>query len=321
MALNSGLAAQLGFAQETTWGTSLTTGMRFVPLVDESVQTEIEFLESEGIIAGAQVIRTQQWSRGLFRSEGDVGMEVYDRSIGLLLVHALGSVTTSGTTAPFTHTITPGDLFGKGLTFQMGRPDRTGTVQPFTYTGAKIQSWELGLTAGEIGTFGITVVAKSETTVTGLVTATYTQSIAPMTFVAGSFTLNTSSLCVRQATITGENQLTTDRVCIGQQTIDEPVTTDRREFMGEVELEFPNLVHYNRFLAGTEGNLTLVLANQLTAPNTSTLTISMNVRTEGSTPNVGGRDMLVQTMNFKATGTNTDASAITMTFQCADSTP
>lgn len=321
MALNTGLAAQLGYAQETTWGTAVTTNMRFVPLVDESLATEIEFLESEGIIAGAQIIRTQQWSRGLFRSEGDVGLEVYDRTIGLLLVHALGSVTTTGTTAPFTHTITPGDLYGRGLTFQVGRPDRNGTVHPFTYAGTKIQSWELAVVAGEIATLGLTVVAKTETTVTALQTATYTQSIAPMTFVNGSFTLNTSSLCVRQATISGENQLTTDRVCIGQSTIDEPTTTDRREFMGEIELEFPNLVHYNRFLAGTEGNLTLVLANQLSAPNTSTLTISMNVRTEGSTPNVGGRDMLVQTMNFKATGTNSDASAITVTFQCADSTP
>lgn len=321
MALNTGLAGQLGFTQETTWGTSITTSMRFTPFVDESIQTEIEFLESDGIIAGAQIIRSQQWSRGLFRSEGDIGLEVYDRSIGLLLVHALGSVTTSGTTAPFTHTITPGDLYGKGLTVQVGRPDRNGTVQPFTYAGTKIQSWELAVAAGEIATLGLTVVAKSETTVTALQTFTTSQSIAPMTFIGGSFTLNTSSLCVRQATISGENQLTTDRVCIGQQTIDEPTTTELREFMGEIELEFPNLVHYNRFLAGTEGNLTLVLANQLSAPNTATLTISMNVRTEGSTPNVGGRDMLVQTMNFKATGTNTDASAITVTFQCADSTP
>lgn len=315
MALTSGLAGQFGFVAETTYGTAVTVN-RFIPLVDESVQTEIEMLESSGIIAGARVLRSQQWSQGLRRSEGDVGLEVYDRSIGLLLLNCLGSVTTTGTN-PATHTFTPGDLQGDSMTFQFGRPNRNGTVVPFTYAGVKVQSWEIAVNTGEIATLGLTVVAQTETTGITLATASYSTSIRPMTFVNGSFTLGGSSLCVRGVTISGENNLSTDRMCIGQNYIDEPTEMDLREYTGEVEVEFYDLTHYNRFIQGTEASLSLVL----TAPSSATLTINANVRTDGETPNIEGRDLLVHTLSFKCVGTNSDSSGLTMVLVNSDTTP
>lgn len=315
MALASGLAGQFGFVAETTWGTAVTV-TRFVPLVDESVQTEIDRLESAGTISGQRIIRSQQWSAGLRRSEGDIGMEVYDRSIGLLLNHSLGSATTSGSN-PFTHTYTPGDLTGKGLTIQFGRPNRNGTVVPFTYAGCKVQSWEIAVAAGEIATYGVTVVAKSESTAITLASASYATSITPMTFVNGSFTLGGSSLCVRSASIAGENNLSTDRICVGQNTIDEPLEMDLREYTGEAEVEFYDLSLYNRFLLGTEAALQLVL----NAPGSATLTINANVRTDGETPNLEGRDILTHTLSFKCIATNSDASALTMVYVCSDTNP
>lgn len=318
MALASGLAAQLGFAQETTWGTAVTV-TRFTPFVNESIQQEIEMLESAGIISGARVLRSQQWALGSRSISGDLGLEMYDRSIGLLMKHALGSVTTSGTTAPFTHTFTPGDLSGLGLTVQVGRPDRGGTVRPFTYAGCKVESWEIAYTAGEIATLGLTMVGKSETTSTVLASNSLTAGIAPMIGLVGSVTLGSSSLCVRSATIQGNNSLVTDRRCIGQATIDEPLEGDLREYTCELEIEFPDLVHYNRFVLGTEASLSLVLAN---AAQTSTMTIAANVRTDGATPNVTARgDLLVHTMSFKCVGTNSDASGLTLTLQNSDTTP
>lgn len=316
MALASGLAGQMGFVAETSWGTAVTV-TRFVPLVDESVQTEIDRLESAGTIAGQRVLRSSQWSAGLRRSEGDIGLEVYDKSIGLLLEHALGSVTTTGS-GPWTMTFTPGDLQGKGLTVQFGRPNRNGTVVPFTYAGCKVQSWEIAVSAGEIATFGLTVVAKSEVTNVALATAAYASTISPMTFVNGSFTLGGSSLCVRSAQISGENNQSTDRVCVGQNVIDEPREMDLREYAGEVEIEFYDLTLYNRFLLGTEAALSL----QLVSPASCTLTINANVRTDGETPNIEGKDLLVHTLSFKCVGTNSDSSALTaIMVSSTDTTP
>lgn len=322
MPLNSGMAGSFGFAAETQWALPVTP-TRFVPLVEESVQTEIERLESDSIIAGARVMRSSQWTPSIMRSEGDIGLELYDGSIGLLLEHCMGGVASSGTN-PAVHTYSVGDLTGKGLTVQFGRPSRDGTVVPFTYAGAKITSWELGIAVGEIATLGITVIAKTETTATGLAVPSYNPLIRPMNFAFGSLTLGNSSLCVRSATISGENNLTTDRVCLGQRTIDEPVETDLREYSGEMEVEFgangstDNLELYRRYLDGLEGTMALTLRN---STSTASVTLRGNVRTDGETPNIGGRDMLTYSLSFKMIGTNTDASALVITQASADTTP
>lgn len=316
MAYPSGLSGQLGFKAETTYGQRVTVD-RFVPFIDEGIESTPDMLESGGIIAGVDILGSNQWANGVWRHEGPINLEVYDRTIGLWLHHALGSVTTSGTTAPYTHTITPGDMTGLGMTVQVGRPDRGGTVRPFTYAGVKVQSWELAVETNEFATLGLEVVAQTVTTGVAVATAAISQSIAPMSFVNGSFSLAGSSLCVRSARIGGENSLNTDRVCIGQDYIDEPVQDDLRVISGQVELEFPDLVHWERFRAGTEGALVLGLQR-----GTSTLTVTANVRTDALPTTVSGRGMVVQTLDFTAVRSSTqNSSAIQVVYLSPDATP
>lgn len=314
MAAPSGLAAQLGFLAETTYGTPAGAVTRFIPIVDESVETSFEPLESAGIIAGARVLRSEQWTQGIFRHEGNVNLELTNRSLGLIFQHMMGTYTTANTTAPYTFTGTPGSLTGLGLTMQLGRPDIGGTVRPFTYAGTKIATWEIAVAANEIGTLGLGVIAQSVTTGTALASPIYTSPANPFKYGAGSFTLAGSSLCVRSARISGDNKLATDRTCIGSQNIAEPLESDLREYTGEVELEFPDLVHWERFIQGTEGALQL----QLTSGPTS-ITVKANVRTDQATPQIPGRGLLVQTFSFKAVGTNSDASALSLIYTTTDS--
>jgi hypothetical protein len=263
------------------------------------------------------VLRSTQWTQGVFHHEGDLGFELTTRNCGVLLQHCLGSLTTSSVAGTSTHTIIPGDLTGLGLTVQVGRPDRGGTVRPFTYAGTKVKSWEIAVAANQNATFGLSVVAQTHTTATGLATASYTTASNPFSFVNGSFALATSSLCVRSAKVAGDNSLTTDRVCIGHNYIEEPVETDLRKLTGELEIEFPDLVHYNRFIAGTEGYMSLSMAN-----GAYSLNLAGNVRTDAATPNVSGRDMIVQTFSFSCVATNTsEGSALTATYVTADTTP
>lgn len=318
MASPSGLNAQLGFAAETTYGTAVTV-TRFVPFTSESIEGTPDFLESDGIIAGQQVLNSNQWTHGVWRIEGDIAMEMLTRQCGLLLHHALGSITTSSSAGTSTHTITPGDLGGLGLTVQKGVPSGVaGVVQPFTYAGVKVASWELAVAAEQNATFGLSVVAQTFTTGTALATATYLTVGAPYSFVSGSFSLATSNLCVRSAKVSGDNSLDTGRVCVGHNYIEEPVSSDYREFMGEVELEFPDLVHYNRFVAGTEGTLNLLLSN-----GTSSIRTVANVRTDAYPVTVNDRGLVVSSASFKCTASvvGSNASALTITYVTADTTP
>jgi hypothetical protein len=317
MPLRSGLAGQVGWASETTWGLPIVAPTRYLPFVDESVQQNIERLESDSIIAGARIMRSAQWTPALRTVDGDLGFEIYDGSIGLLLENMFGSVSSTGTN-PATVTYTPGDLDGKGLTFQIGRPARSGVVVPFTYAGCKVQSWELGMNVGEIATLGITVIGKSETTGIALGAATFDTAIRPMNFVFGSLRVGNSDLCVRSVTISGENNLTDDRVCFGQNTIDEPTQMDLREYSSEFEVEFGangssnDLELYNRYVDGEEAALELTLRN---STSTAALRLFGNLRTDGETPNVGGRDMLTYSLSGKFLGPGTtDAGALTAVY-------
>ena len=154
MTLKSGLNASIGFGDETTWGTAVTPTV-WVPLVSESLQSEIARLDSEAIITGQRVLRSQQWSLGAETVSGDIGLELNDQSKGLLLKHMFGG---SSTTGPFS----AADLSGLGLTVQVGIPDTAGTVNPKTFAGCKVSSWELGCVAGEIATLGLTVAGRHE---------------------------------------------------------------------------------------------------------------------------------------------------------------
>jgi hypothetical protein len=313
MALQSGLAAQIGYGTESTYGTAVTVD-RFYPLVSESITQEIERLESAGIIAGRRVLDSNQWAAGNITISGSVEHELYDRQCGLLFRHMFGGVATSGA-GPYTHTFTPGDLTNDHLTIQVGRPDVGGTVRPFTYAGCKITSWELACSVGEIATLGLEIVGKSETTATALATAAYSATALPVTFVHGAVTIGGSAVAVSEATLKGDNGYNTDRRFLNDQTIKEPLEAGLRTYDGELSAEFESLTQYNRFVNGTTAALVLTFT-----VGSNTLTVTTNVRFDGATPTVGGPDIVGQPIPFKCIG-STDAAAITAVYVTGDATP
>lgn len=307
MALGSGLAAQIGYGDETVYGTAVTVDT-FIPLVSESIDHQIERMESEGIIAGARVLRSEQWAAGNETIEGDVQHELYQQNMGLLFKHMLGGVATSGV-GPYTHEFTPGDLSGKGLTLQIGVPQVGGTVTPLGYAGVKVASWELALEAGQIATLGLSVVGQSDVSAT-LATASYvTGGATPFVFTHGTVNIAAVAASVRSISLSGDNGLDTDRRNIGDANLDQPLEAELRTYDGQITIEFSATTEYDRFLNGNEFALQLVLS----AGASAQVTIDANVRYDGKTPNVGGKDLVVTDVPFKVIGTTTDALGLTVT--------
>lgn len=124
MAIPSGLSAQLGVAEETVYGTPVTV-TRFYEFTEETLDCQIDRIESAGLRSGVRVQRSDRWVPGKKAVAGDVTMELGDRSFGLWLKHMMGGVVSEqpdAGTAPtvWLHTFTPGDL-PVGLTCQVGR--------------------------------------------------------------------------------------------------------------------------------------------------------------------------------------------------------
>lgn len=316
MATGSGISAQLMLAEESTWGTAVTV-TRAYELRSESIGHDIGRIESDGIRAGQRVQRSEDWLGGAEKIAGSVELELSTKNWALLGKHMMGSVATAGA-GPYTHTLTPGDLTGKGLTGQVGRPDVSGTVQPFTFAGLKVAGWELSCEAGNEDPALVTLdlVGKSETTATALATASYTASNALFAWPHLAITIGGSPVNWRSFSLKGTNPLKDDRFRGGVTTVDEPLENGLRTYEGSITLDFDTLTQYNRFVNGTEAALVATFTR-----GADIIAITTNSRFDGVPPAVESRDLLQVEVPFKCIGPTTDAGALTVVVTSSEATP
>jgi len=320
----SGLSAQLGIAEESTYGTPVTV-TRFYEYLSEGLALEIERIESQALRSGTRIQRSDRWSSGQKSVGGDVEMELANKSFGLLFKHMLGAVTSAqpdagGNPTVWEHTFSPGDL-PTSLTVQVGRTDVGGTTRPFTYHGCRVASWKIEAAVGEIAKVSATLLGEDEDTVTALAPASYPSATALMTFVNGSLSLAGGAHDVKAFSLEADNGLADDRYFLGSQLRKQPLEADMREYTGELGTEFQDLTAYNRFVTGTEAALVLLFEGATISGAFKFATqITANVRFDGETPTVGGAEIIEQPLQFKCLG-NTSGTALTILYRTTDTTP
>lgn len=312
---SSGIDAQLGYAEESTYGT-FETPTRFSEFVSEGIKFEIERIESQGIRAGRRI--QSRWKPSVQRVTGPIELELTPGGSGLLLKHAWGAVTTAGA-GPYTHTYSQGALDGESLTIQIGRPSLDGTVRAFSYSGMKISSWTISCAVGEIPKFTLDTYGSVEATGQPLATASYPANDDPFVFTEGSLTVGGTNVCIKDFTLTGDNALATDRhfICSGQGAAPkEPLENGFRDIGGSFTADFENLTQYGLYTAGTESALVLNFTS-----GADSLVITENVRFDGETPNVSGMEILELPVSFKTLSNTSDAAAFTAVLTNGDSAP
>jgi hypothetical protein len=311
MAIRSGLAAQLGAASETTWGTAVTPD-HFYEFLSEDINLKVDRLESKGLRSNNRVLRTDRWAATQQRIEGKIDLEVPTKGMSLWLKNALGSTavsTPSGATLARLHRTTLGDPYGLGLTVQVGRPDTSGTVRAFTYAGCKVDSLSLSNSVGDFLKAEMNVVGKSETTATALATATYpitsgAASFDYLNWTQGAITIGGSPVgVVTDFSVEVNNNLKSDRYFLGAATMNEPIIAAMTEISGSMTVEFDGLTNYNRFVNGTIAAVTATWtgATAIEGSTYPSLLVNLaNVRFDGDTPSVKGPDVITHDLKFKA---------------------
>lgn len=323
MAIPSGLSAQLMTSEEVTYGTVVTPDRGF-EFRSESLKLEIQRIESAALRSGTRVQRSDRWAVGQKSVTGDITMDLINKSQGRWWKHALGGVATSqpdGAGAPtvYLHTFTPGDI-PVGQTIQVGRTDVGGTTRAFTYHGCRISSWELACAVGDIASLTMSVLGEDEDTSTGLASISYPSGISLMTFVQGSVTIGGSAANIKSATVSGNNGLADDRYFLGSQLRKAPLENALREYSGTFEAEFEDLTAYNRYVNGTEAEVELLFQGATIATTYKyEVKVTMNVRFDGETPNVGGAEIVPLNMPYKVVDDGT--TSIKVEYQTTDATP
>jgi hypothetical protein len=191
------------------------------------------------------------------------------------------------------------------LTMQIGRPDNTGTVQPFSYLGCKIVAGELSNSVDGYLMFKATVDAADETTSSGLAAVSYPSSDELLNFTGGALTIGGVAVAtVHDISINAAINLKTDRYGIRASTIKkEPYADDFVLVTGTVTTEFESLTAYNRYVNGTTAAIvgTWTGATALEGAIFPQVVATMPVcRFDGDTPNLAGKSMLTQQLKFKA---------------------
>lgn len=326
MTVANGLDGQIGFAEESTYGTPVTP-TRFIEFNRETFDKQIERIESQGLRAGGnRVVNTTQVADGRINVTGGFDCELQDKGMGLLWKHAFGAVSTSqpgGATLTYDHTLTPGELGGDILTAEIGWDDLAGSSYSKEVQGLKISGWTLGARVGELVTCHFDGIGEDLTADAAHETASYVTGMRVLSFVGATLTLDASGYDVEEIQIAGENNLDDQRYNLGSQLRKEPIEQDRRVYRATVNGDWLDWTAYNRFLNGTRAALVALFRGTLIEGALyHQLEVTMNVRTDGQTPQVDGRARIKQPLTMIAEDDGSGpGSAITAVYRTTDATP
>lgn len=338
----SGRSAQIGFKNEGTVGTAATVD-HFVEFNTETLAYAPTELQGQGLRASGIYARDSRRVRSRHSAGGSVEMDFSTNTMGLLLKHALGAVsgpTQQSSTTAYKSIFTPADTTGLGLTWQVGRPQTDGTVKPFTYNGGKITGWTISVSDNEIAKLSVDLDFWNQTTATALASASYTAAAEVFTFADVSvFTLGgtvstTSGLAsvsggtsvatvCKGFSLTGSTPSAMERFGLGNSGVKkEQVENDWRTLTGTLDAEFTDQSEfYDLFAADTTTAVQLTFVGYLidTGQNATLDIILPAVRFTNVAPQVGGPDLVAQSVEFEVLddGTNAPVQIVTISSDTA----
>lgn len=314
--------SQLGYKAETTFGTYIAPD-KWVEFLSENITADFERISSQAWRAGQRVESELRWKAGRTNVSGTINAELQSKSLGGLFKAAFGTsviTTPGGGTLSRDHTYTLGDTVGDSLTIQLGRELRDQTVQPFSYLGCKVNGFHLSCDVGGLAQTSYDIFGRAEDTATGLVAASYPTTLETFSFVEGAVTVGGTATPVRQATFDLDNRMNTDDYAFGSKLRRDVPEPANREAGGTLDADWTSMTAYNRFVNGTMAALTLIFTGSIIeAAIAYKLSLTANIRTDGTTPTVDGPDEIRQPLTYKVMAAAA-GEPVTMVWTTTDTT-
>ena len=308
MAYGSGLGASFGVAEETSYGmyvapTRFYAGVGNVKRV-QSTQT------LSGVAAGrpAPLDEVVTAESGTGRLDADV----LRTGFGLLLKHIFGTAGTpaqQGGTAAYLQTYTWDDNRGDSLSYQVGIPDTSGTVRPYTGLGAKITSAEFACAVGEFLRVGIDFDLKQVTEDETLAAPSYPSGVTAFPFTqmavrTGTYGAETAADGVKGVTLNVGRPQNTERQYAGSEGLKaEPLQNDFASITGSIDVDF---VDKTEFVDRYTGHTATSLVWEFVGPTIAgaynyTIRFTLpKVYFSGDIPEIGGPDVVSTSVPFAA---------------------
>lgn len=320
MAIGSGLAASIGFAAETTYGTYVAP-TRFLEFGKEDLKLNRGIMQGGGIAAGRfaklgsrRVVTTKAGS-------GSVDLDVPNKGFGLLAAHLLGSSATpvqQAATTAYLQTHNLGDNIGKYLSCQKGVPDTTGTVRPYTFLGGKVTAAEFTCAVNGLLNASLDFDFKDVSEAQSLAAPSYATGTAPfhggqMAVRVGTYGSEAEISGITKVKCKIERPMARDRYYASgagtSATKSEPIMDDYIKVTGSIEADYLNKVDLaDRFANNSSTSVVFEwIGPTIAATYKETFRIKLPmVFLDSETPSVSGTDVVSTDFAFvvQSDGTN-----------------
>jgi hypothetical protein len=324
MGLGSGLSSQLGFSEESTYGTYVAP-TKFIPVSQFEVKRRSYRSQGEGIRVGGLAPLGSLHGETHNDAMGSASFEVTNRGLGLLYQALMGGtdVTPSqlAATEAYEATFSLGDTSGRSLTMQGGVPLATpgGDVNPFTLLGGKIMSMEFSCQVGELLKCSVEIDGASFTTGQTLATASFATGVRPFTFQqatvsAGTYDSETTVSGVKGFTLRISRPHDTERYYLGGgATKTEPALNAFSQIGGSLNLDYIDDTFVDHVANATAPSLVILFEGAADSAGTGyedtiRFTIPQVQITDGN-PAVSGPGTVAASFNFSATDDGTNPAA------------
>lgn len=318
----SGLDATFGVKVESTYGTAVTVD-RFFEQTKNTLAGVYGRIESQAVRAGTRFLRADRWAPNPKGASGTASMEILSQTFGLWAKLCLGHIdVVAGTDAlagSSVMTATPASLTGLSFTAQIGKPDSTDSVHPFTYAGCKVSGWTLHADVDGILSLDADIDAASENITTSGVNALHAADYSDnagaelLTYVGGHVAIAGSDVLVSTVSFKGDNALNLTRWKQGAHK-EEPAQDGMSVITGELDMEFDSMAQVSRIAAATAAGATAEIVTFWQSPTeigttglfpTLKITIAA-ARFDGELPTVDGAKMIAEKVTITATDNGTD---------------
>lgn len=357
--VGAGIAAQIVAKDETTYGVapSLTSGVDSFEFLTETLELKKTAVTGMGLAAGKVYPRTKRRVVTEYDVTGDVKMDCPTRNLGFFLRYMVGDFTETptqiGSTGIYKTVFQPkSGMAGHSFTLQKGVPTvDTATVEPVTYVGCKVGSWEIAVATGGLASLSLNIDARNElagagngdplngsvpalatfgTPTTGLGMGVFHFREATL-LSGGTPTLTSGVVSLAGATALGNVKscniqhavaFDTKRIFLGGLGFkSEQIENGYRKINGSATIEWlSSEAVYNAFSADTTTSLELTFVGPTVSTSNYLLDIIIpNIKFEGETPKVAGPQVVTQNANF--IGDDDEATTpIQVTYQSEDIT-
>ncbi|HEY2088602.1 MAG TPA: phage tail tube protein [Mycobacterium sp.] len=323
----------IGTIDEVTYKTAPGAVNRWVEYLDESMDWNKNTKQGKGLRVGGRVARSARRVVPTADGGGAVNLELTSKGMGLWWQRCLGSgVSTLVSGSTFQQVFTLADTL-PSFVLQKGLPELGGTVDPYTFLGCTIDTFELDFTNADIAQLKMTIDAGDLTTATAYAAPSYATApnlyqfanaqlftgtlTAPTTTALGSAL--TAVADVRGGTLIVNHNTTQDRYNIGGGGRKAKPTVGLRDITGKLDVEYDSTTFRDAVLNETPMNLLLNYTAGALSTGLETLQVIVpEIKFDTELPKTNGTDLIIQSMAYTGLDNLTAAQPIWIVQRTSD---